>query len=85
MDELLTSHNSSRTHLDRVAGNKQPTITKSAIAVNAIRQQAKKDKTHYCSTCDKSFNNDWSLQRHLATSLHAERLAKSTAESADTS
>jgi hypothetical protein len=46
----LDKHNSSRsqTHLDRVAGIEQSTITKSAIAVNAVREQAKKDKTHYC-------------------------------------
>ena len=81
----LDKHNNSQTHLDRVAGIEQSTITKSAIAVNTVREQAKKDKTYYCSVCDKAYGNDYNLQRHLATALHAKRLAKSTGNAADTS
>jgi hypothetical protein len=42
------------------------------------------DKLHYCSVCDKAFGNDWGLQRHLATPLHAKKLAKRTGHAAAT-
>jgi hypothetical protein len=72
----LDKHNDTQAHLARVAGLQKPEITKSAVAVKAVRKQAKDDKLHYCSVFAKAFNNDWSLQRHLATPLHAKKGAK---------
>ena len=79
----LDKHKTCQRHLRRVAGFEQPAITKSAIAVNAVKAQARKNKTHYCSVCEKAFGNDSELQRHLATTLHSKRLAKSTASQSD--
>jgi hypothetical protein len=81
----LDRHNHTQSHVDCVAGLEKPAITKSAIAVNAVREQAKNDKLHHCSACDKSFGNDYGLQRHLATPLHAKKLAKTTGAAATTS
>jgi len=75
----LDKHYKTQAHLDRAAGIEKTPITRSAVTVKAVRQKAKDNKLHYCAVCDKSFNNDWSLQRHLGTPLHAKRLAKSTA------
>ena len=76
----LDIHNKTRYHLDRVAGIEKPPITKSAVAVKKVTDNARKNKTHYCSTCQKSFGKDWDLQRHLKTPLHAKRLAKKLAQ-----
>jgi hypothetical protein len=51
-------------------------MSDNAIALKASRKQAKEDKLHYCSVFAKAFNNDWSLQRHLATPLHVTKAAK---------
>ena len=69
----LDKHYHTQAHQDRAAGLEKPAITKSAVAVNAVRAEAVKNKTHYCSVCDKAFGNDFSLQRHLTTALHAKK------------
>lgn len=72
----LASHLLTDAHHDRAAGITKSSLTTSAVAVALVRARAIADQTHHCSTCNKSFNNDWSLTRHLATSLHAKRLQK---------
>lgn len=69
----LDKHLICKAHLDRVAGLSKAPPSKSAVKVKAIRQQAIEDKLHYCNVCQKAFENDWSLQRHLKTRLHAKR------------
>jgi hypothetical protein len=73
----LESHLQTKAHEDRAAGIAKSAPTVSAVAVAMVRARAKAEQTHHCSTCDKSFENDWSLTRHLATALHAKRLRKS--------
>lgn len=55
-------HYVSKIHLDATNG-KMPSgkITKSAIAYEAVRDQAKGDQLHHCSACNKSFDTDWAL------------------------
>lgn len=77
----LDKHNNTTEHMKRVVGIENSAPSRSAVSVAAIRKEAVANKTHYCSTCDKAFINDWSLQRHLATSLHAKRLAKAEKKS----
>lgn len=75
---MLDKHLLSVSHQDRAAGIEKPAITKSAVAVKAVRAQAKLEKLHFCEPCNKPFNNEWSLKRHEDTALHAKRAAKSS-------
>lgn len=73
--EALEKHLKSRAHQDVVDGELKGPITKSAVAVKAVRAAAKANKTYWCSTCSKAFNNDWSLTRHCEGVLHKRRIA----------
>jgi hypothetical protein len=78
-DAALTAHQLTQTHLDTVAGIKKSEITKSAIAVKAVRATAKAKNTHYCPVCKKAFENDWSLTRHKEGVRHLNKVAKAGA------
>ncbi|PSK57848.1 ATP synthase subunit beta, mitochondrial [Elsinoe australis] len=71
---MLDKHLLTVSHQDRAAGIEKPAITKSAVAVKAVRTQAKLEKLHFCEPCNKPFDNEWSLKRHEGTALHAKRL-----------
>jgi hypothetical protein len=75
--QALEKHLLTQSHRDRVAGITKDAPSRSAVAVAAARAKAKENKTHHCTTCNKSFDNDYSLTRHLATALHARRLGDS--------
>jgi hypothetical protein len=52
----------SKIHLDATDGRMlSGKITKSAIAYEAVRDQAKEDQLHHCSACNKSFDMEWAL------------------------
>ena len=72
----INKHLVTKAHKDRARGIKKSSPTKSARAVALVRAQAKANKTYYCPTCDKAFNNDYSLTRHKTTALHAKRLLR---------
>jgi len=72
----LDQHLKTQAHKDVVAGIKKSAPSKSAVTVKALRIQAKTNKEFFCSCCNKAFTNDWSLTRHNATSLHANKLAR---------
>jgi len=69
----LEKHLASQDHKDRAAGRRRNAPSDSAVAVAAVRANAKANKTHHCLPCNKSFSNDWSLTRHQSTGLHARR------------
>lgn len=45
--QALDSHITTKRHHDAEEGNKKTTITKSAVAVKAVRSAAKEAKLHY--------------------------------------
>jgi hypothetical protein len=73
----LEMHLLSQRHRDRFAGIAKDAPSTNAVSLAAARTKAKENKTHHCTTCNKSFENDWSLTRHLATALHARRVRDS--------
>ncbi|KAK4890838.1 hypothetical protein LTR27_010539 [Elasticomyces elasticus] len=69
-------HEATQSHADCLAGIVKPAISTKALGVKAERAQAKADKLHFCTPCDKPFENDWSLNRHLNTPRHKKKAAK---------
>lgn len=76
--DALERHQRTKAHRDRLAGIAKSAPSKSAVLVAAGRVLAKASKAHHCSTCDKSFNNDWSLNRHLQNPSHLKKTPNSS-------
>ncbi|KAK1978970.1 hypothetical protein LZ30DRAFT_196704, partial [Colletotrichum cereale] len=54
----------------QLAGISKAAPSKYAAATKKVRKQAKLDKKHHCVVaCDKSFENAWSLTRHIPSCL----------------
>lgn len=71
----LDKHNRTQAHRDIVTGTR-PLVLVETVAnanQNAYRASRKASGQWSCQPCGKTFPNDWSLQRHLATSLHRKR------------
>ncbi|KAK4979898.1 atp2, beta subunit of the F1 sector of mitochondrial F1F0 ATP synthase [Elasticomyces elasticus] len=57
-------HEATQSHADGCAGIVKPPLNAKALASKAVRAQAKADKLHFCTPCDKPFENANSLTRH---------------------
>lgn len=77
----LDKHFKTTAHRNQVAGIKKAPSKPSVAALAAKRIQTAKEKTFYCSPCEKAFQNEYSLTRHEATNLHKKRLLRNNPDS----
>ena len=71
--DALNNHLACQSHADRAAGIEKPEPHKYSANLKAQRTISKASKKHYCSVCEKSFPNDWSLSRHKTTPRHIKK------------